>query len=89
MGCMAPELVALIEAGRCLAPEDRYELANQMLASVEEPTVDQAKVDEAWRAELRRRIDDVDSGRVQLVDHAETVQIARARLAERRVTRTA
>ncbi|MCL2424090.1 MAG: addiction module protein [Micrococcales bacterium] len=85
---MAPELAALIEAGRCLAPEERYELANQMLASVE-PTVDPAGADEAWRAELRRRIDDIDSGRVQLVDHAETVQIARDRLAARRATGTA
>jgi len=28
---MAPELLALVEAGRALAVEDRFELAHQML----------------------------------------------------------
>ncbi|MCL2466426.1 MAG: addiction module protein [Micrococcales bacterium] len=48
----------------------------------------QADVEALWRAELRRRIDDVDSGRVQLVDHDETVRIARARLADLRARRS-
>jgi hypothetical protein len=58
---MAPELAALVEAGRELAPEDRYELAHQMLISVDEPAQDQAEVDAAWKVAFRRRIDDIES----------------------------
>lgn len=46
--------------------------------------VDQAKVDARWHAEYRRRIDDMESKRVQLVSHEETVSQARAKLAARR-----
>lgn len=45
--------------------------------------VDQAEVDDAWRVELRRRIDDIDSAEVELVSGRETIAMARARLAAR------
>jgi hypothetical protein len=86
---MAPELAALVEAGRELAPEDRYELAHQMLISVDEPAQDQAEVDTAWKKAFRRRVDDVESGTVQLVDGRETMRLARERIAARRVNHTA
>ncbi|WP_415116555.1 addiction module protein [Microbacterium sp.] len=41
-------------------------------------------MDAAWQAEFRRRIDDIESGRIQLVDGRETLRIARGRIAERR-----
>jgi len=44
----------------------------------------QAEIDAAWRAELQRRVDDVESGRVDLVSHDETVALARALLAGRK-----
>ena len=84
---MAPELTTLVKAGRQLAPEDRYELARQMLISVDEPTQDQSDVDGAWKAEFRRRIDQLDSGQVALVDGRETMRIARQRIAKRRTSR--
>jgi len=83
---MAPELLVLVEKGRQLAPDDRYELARQMLISVDEPTGDQASVDAAWEAEYSRRIDDIESGNVQLVDGRETLRLARQRIATRRAT---
>jgi putative addiction module component (TIGR02574 family) len=86
---MAPELAALVEAGRELAPEDRYELAHQMLISVDEPAEDQANVDTAWKAAFRRRLDDIESGKVQVVDGRETMRLARERIAARRSTHTA
>jgi len=82
---MAPELTALIEAGRALPVEDRYELVHQMLASVDDETsLAVPDNDNAWKAEFRRRIDDIESGRVQMVSHAETMQLARERIARRR-----
>jgi len=82
---MAPELLALVEAGRALAVEDRFELAHQMLISADDETSDQpVGMDASWAAEFRRRINDIDSGAVQLVDGADTMRMARERIAHRR-----
>jgi len=81
---MAPELLTLVEKGRQLALEDRYELARQMLISVDEPAGDQASVDAAWNAELHHRLDDIEDGSVTLVDGRETMRLARERIAARR-----
>ena len=81
---MAPELMTLIEQGRRLAPGDRYELARQMLISVDEPVGDQTSVDAVWTSELRSRLDDIESGDVALVDGRETMKLARQRIATRR-----
>ena len=79
------DLTALIEAGRELAPEERYELAYQMIASADEETNGvQIDTDAAWISELHRRIDDIESGRVQLVSGPETLRLARQRIATRR-----
>jgi len=78
LGSMATDLTALIEAGRELAPEDRYEIACQMIASADEETSDsQVDTGVAWKAELHRRIDDIESGRVQLVSGPETLSLSK------------
>jgi len=83
---MAPELTALIKAGRELTLEDRFELARQMLISADnEPENDPIAADGAWKLEFRRRVDDVENGRVRLVDGAETMRLARERIARRSV----
>lgn len=43
---------------------------------------DQADVDAAWRDEFRRRIDDIESGKVTLVSGEESEARVRTRLAE-------
>ena len=80
---MASDLEALIAAGRELSREDRYELAHQMLASVDEPVHDQEAIDASWNAEFRRRIDEIESGAVELVDGEETMRMARELIAQR------
>jgi len=82
---MAPELIALIKAGRALAVEDRYELVHQMLVSLDDETSrPSAASDQVWKAEFRRRIDDIDSGRVQMVNGTETIRLIREQAAQRR-----
>ena len=44
-----------------------------MSSTLEAPTSVQADVDAAWRLELRRRIEDIQTGRVQMLD-AEVVE---------------
>lgn len=50
----------------------------------EDASIDQAEVDKAWHTELRRRIDDIENGRVALVDLDESHAQLRAELAARR-----
>lgn len=56
----------------------------QSLDLDDHPTEDRAEVDAAWRVELRRRIDDIESGKVELLDVDESHAQLRAELAARR-----
>lgn len=54
----------LSRKARALPAEDRMRLAEELLATVQE--VD-AEVEQAWDAEIRRRIAEIDSGTAKLV----------------------
>ncbi|HWY73893.1 MAG TPA: addiction module protein [Burkholderiaceae bacterium] len=47
-----------------LSPEERAELAERLIASVEPPV----PLDAEWKAEIARRLDDLDNGRTQSAD---------------------
>lgn len=83
---MAPEVAVVLEAAKALKRGQIADLAYELLRVLDgdAPEADQAEVDAAWRAEFRRRVDDVESGKVQLVSHEETVSQARAMLAAQR-----
>ena len=59
-----------------LSAEERARLADRLLASLS----DGAEVEEAWAAEVERRIAEIESGRVQLVPASEAIARARAAL---------
>ena len=60
-----PDLVAELSAqAQALPPEDRARLAEELLASLDPR---ETEVEAAWDEELRRRIDEVERGTVQLV----------------------
>lgn len=84
--CMTREVAEVFETAKTLDRGEIADLAYLLLRVLDEDVtdVDQAKVDARWHAEYRRRIDDIESERVQLVSHEETVAQARARLAARR-----
>jgi len=67
--------------------DERQLIVNRIQKSLDEDrelsVEQQAEVDAAWRAEFRRRIDDIESGRVQLLDHDEMMAQLRAELAAR------
>lgn len=54
----------LSRRARALPPEERVRLAEELLATVQE--VDPA-VEAAWDAEIKRRIEEIDSGKAKLV----------------------
>ena len=83
---MTMELTELVEAGRELTVDDRWELAHQMLLSADEGVDDQPDlVEDAWSEELGRRIDEIERGQVEMVSGPQTLQIARERVEHRRV----
>lgn len=78
---MTPKLAEYIAEGRSLSADER-ELAAVALQQISDD--EQAEVDAAWRSELRRRIDDIESGRVELLDADEVHAQIRAKLAAMR-----
>ncbi|MFT4286546.1 addiction module protein [Nocardioides sp.] len=65
-----------------LPVDQRAQVANALLASLDDPA-DSAEVHEAWTAEIKSRVDDITSGRVQTISRDE----ARALLAADRAAR--
>lgn len=78
---MTPKLVDYIAEGNNLSADER-ELAALALQQVDH--AEQAEVDAAWDEEVTRRVDEILTGKVELVDGAETRRLARAMLAARR-----
>lgn len=78
---MTPKLANFIKAGKALDADER-EIAVLALQHVDE--LEQAEIDTAWDEEIDRRVDEVLSGKVQLVTGQETLTMARAMLAARR-----
>ena len=78
---VASKVADLIEAGLCLDADERAVVANTLFDSLHEP---EATVDAAWADEIGRRVDEIVSGEVGLVDADEHYARLRAELAARR-----
>jgi putative addiction module component (TIGR02574 family) len=61
---MSDPVEELSHKARALPPEDRVRLAEELLASVQEVS---PEVEAAWDEEIRRRVAEIDSGKVKLV----------------------
>ncbi len=62
----------LLSEAMNLSPDERLQLADRLFQSVDE--VDAAEVRAAWDDEIARRIQDVDLGRVQMIEHDEAMK---------------
>ena len=65
----------LVKRGRELAPEDRERLVDELLQSLNEPSL--AEIDAAWETEIERRLADYRSGRIGALDGEEVMAEAR------------
>lgn len=79
---MTPETAALIRDGLALDEGERIAVAKRLLDSVPNEDDEQTDFGPEWHAAFRRRIDEIESGQVQLVSGAESRARARALLAE-------
>jgi putative addiction module component (TIGR02574 family) len=73
---METQLEILESEALKLTPGERAALAQRLLASLDED----AEIEEAWAAEIERRIADVESGAVQVIPIAEALAQVRAAL---------
>jgi len=73
---METQLEMLESEALKLTPSERAALAQRLLASLEEDS----EIEEAWAAEIERRIAEVESGAVQVVPIAEALAQVRVKL---------
>jgi putative addiction module component (TIGR02574 family) len=67
----------IVSAALALPPQARALLAEDLLASLDSS---QAEIDEAWRIEIERRIQEIREGRVELLDGDKVMSELRAQL---------
>ena len=81
---MASDVARVERALLALAPEDRAEVIERGLLSLDDADdADQADIDAAWLAEINRRVDEYIGGDTTLVDVDEHFARIRAKLAAR------
>ena len=73
---MSSQLEAVEAQALKLAAEERAQLADRLIASLFEDH----EVEEAWAAEVERRIAEIESGRSKMIPAAEAIARARATL---------
>jgi putative addiction module component (TIGR02574 family) len=73
---MSSQLEAVQAQALQLTPEERAQLADRLLASLFEDS----EVEDAWAAEVERRIEEIESGRSKLIPAADAIERARAAL---------
>ena len=64
---MQPSFDEIRQMAHALPEEQRIELANSLYESVDPSEANEAEFDAAWGDEIKRRLDEVDSGAVQMV----------------------
>ncbi|MFZ0732595.1 MAG: addiction module protein [Candidatus Sulfotelmatobacter sp.] len=78
---MTEEASAILKKALSLPPEARAAIADSLLESLEASPTDE-DVEAAWAEEIKRRIDDIDAGKVQLIPYEEVRRRLLARLSD-------
>lgn len=78
---MTEEASAILKKALSLPPEARAAIADTLWESLDESPADES-AEAAWSQEIKRRIEDIDSGRVQLVLYEEVRRRLIARLSD-------
>ncbi len=73
MAQMTPQLSALLEKALTLSPEERGLLIDRLVESLDEGPAEEG-VEEAWAEEIKRRVDDIRSGKAKLIPGDQVLQ---------------
>lgn len=84
---MMREVSEVLEAAKALTPDERADLAYQILMTLDgnSPADNQTQVESEWRKEIRRRVDDHLDGNSNLISVEDSHARIRATLAASRV----
>jgi putative addiction module component (TIGR02574 family) len=75
---MTADAKHIMNAALALPPDDRAELAEQLLRSLDETHPD-PDVDAAWQEEIQRRVDEVNRGVATLIPADQAMELLRNR----------
>lgn len=84
MGHLTPEVTKLLEQALSLSPEEQEALANSLFSNLDREMNEgpvEAGAEEAWAEEIKRRVEDIRSGKTHMIPHEEVRRLA-ARLAD-------
>ena len=85
MGHLTPEVSKLLEQALSLSVEEQEALANSLISNLGGEANDgpaEEGVDEAWADEIKRRVDDIRSGKTRMIPYEEVRRRLAARLAD-------
>jgi putative addiction module component (TIGR02574 family) len=83
MGGITPEASQILQRALDLSTRDRGALIARLIDSLEDERSEEG-VEEAWAAEIKRRVDDIRSGKACLIPEEEVRRRAAARLRDGR-----
>ena len=67
---MSPDVSELLKKALALPPEARAALAGSLFESLDDEPADEGG-EAAWSEEIKRRIEEIDSGKVQMIPYEE------------------
>jgi putative addiction module component (TIGR02574 family) len=73
------EVADILKKALALPPEARAAIADSLVESLG-PIADNGETEEAWAQEIKRRVEGIDSGKVQLIPYEEVRRRLLARL---------
>jgi putative addiction module component (TIGR02574 family) len=73
MAQMTPQVSEVLEKALTLSEQERGLLIDRLIASLDEGPVD-AGVEQAWANEVKRRVDDIRSGKVKTIPADEVLR---------------
>jgi putative addiction module component (TIGR02574 family) len=78
---MTQEVSEILKKALALPPEARASIAGSLLESLNDSPADEG-IEAAWSEEIKRRIGEIDSGKVQMIPYEEVRRRLAARLSD-------
>jgi putative addiction module component (TIGR02574 family) len=79
MAQMTPEVSKVLEKALALSTRERGLLIDRLISSLDDGPAEEG-VEEAWAAEIEKRVDEVQSGKAKMIPAVEVRRRAAARL---------
>jgi putative addiction module component (TIGR02574 family) len=83
MSHVTPQASEVLEKALALSPQDRGLLISRLIASLDEGPAEEG-VEAAWSDELKRRVEEIQSGKVEMIPGEEVDRRLAARLSHGR-----